>query len=55
MLPQDFLLEKKFFDKFLEDLYVDDSTTGMKTLEAGKVFYEKAKGILQKAGFELGK
>ena len=48
--------EKKIFvDKFLEDFYVDDSTTGVKTLEEGKVFSEKARGILQKSVFVLGK
>ena len=29
--------------KLLEDLYVDDVTSGTKTIEQGKEFYEKAK------------
>ena len=30
-------------EKLLEDLYVDDVTSGTKTIEQGKEFYEKAK------------
>ena len=47
--------KKTFVDKFLEDLYLDDSTIGVKILEEGEAFYKKAKSIFQKAGPGLGK
>lgn len=54
--PKNYLQEKKtFVDKFLEDLYLDDSTIGVKILEEGEAFYKKAKSIFQKAGPGLGK
>ena len=36
-----------------EDLYVDDVTSGTKTISQGKEFYKKAKLILPEAGFDL--
>ena len=39
----------------LEDLYFDDVTSGTKTIEQGKEFYEKAKLVLSEAGFDLRK
>ena len=36
-----------------EDLYVDDVTSGTKTINQGKEFYKKAKLILSEAGFDL--
>ena len=47
--------EKTFVEKFLEDLYVDDTTSGTQTVEEGKIFYEKAKHIMSGAGFNLRK
>ena len=35
--------ERNFVEKFLEDLYVDDTTSGTKSVEEGKEFYVKAK------------
>ena len=35
---KNYLQEKKFADKFLEDLYVDDSTVRVKMLEEGEIF-----------------
>ena len=37
----------------LKDLYVDDVTSGTKTIKQGKEFYEKVKLILSEAGFDL--
>ena len=37
------------------NLYVDDTTSGVSTVEEGKIFYEKAKNILSCAGFDLRK
>ena len=34
---------QQFVKRLLEDLYVDDVTSGTKTIEQGKEFYEKAK------------
>ena len=39
----------------LEDLYIDDVTSGTKTIKQGKEFYKKAKLILSKADFNLKK
>ena len=47
--------EKEFVEKFLEDLYVDDSNTGVNTVEEGKRFYHLAKQILSEAGLHLRK
>ena len=35
--------ERNFVEKFLVDLYVDDTTWGTKSIEGGKEFYVKAK------------
>ena len=35
--------EKKFVEQFLEDLYVDDTTSNVSTVEKGKRFYEREK------------
>ena len=34
---------QQFVEKLLEDLYVDNVTSGTKTIEQGKEFYEKVK------------
>ena len=47
--------DQQFVKKLLEDLYVDDVTSGTKTIEQGKEFYEKAKLILSEVGFDLRK
>ena len=45
---------QQFAEKLLEDVYVDDVTSGTKTIEQRKEFYEKAKLILS-AGFDFRK
>ena len=47
--------DQQFVERLLEDLYVDDVTSGTKTIEQGKEFYEKTKFILSEAGFDLRK
>ena len=47
--------ERNFVEKFLEDLYVDDTTSGTKSIEEGKGFYVKAKKMMAEAGFDLRK
>ena len=47
--------EKNFIEKFLEDLYVDDTTSGTKSIEEGKEFYVKTKKMMAEAGFDLRK
>ena len=47
--------DQQFVEWLLEDLYVDDVTSGTKTIEQRKGFYEKAKSILSEAGFDLRK
>ena len=47
--------DQQFVERLLEDLCVDDVTSGTKTIEQGKEFYEKAKLILSEAGFDLRK
>ena len=42
-------------EKFLRDLYVDDSTSGAESVEKGIKFYDKAKNIMLAAGFDLRK
>ena len=44
-----------FVDKFLQDLYVDDSTSGCNTVDEGKAFYEKSMSIMSSGGFVLRK
>ena len=46
---------QQFVKRLLEDLYVDDVTSGTKTIEQRKEFYEKAKSTLSEAGFDLRK
>ena len=41
----------QFVKRLLEDLYVHDVTSGTKTIEQGKEFYEKAKLISSETGF----
>ena len=48
-------MHRDFVEKFLEDLYVDDTTSGVASVDEGKVFYRKAKMILSEAGFDLRK
>ena len=43
---------QQFVKRLLEDLYVDDVTSGTKTIEQGKEFYEKAKLISSETGFD---
>ena len=50
-----FACDQQFVEKLLEDLCVDDVTSGTKTVEQGKESYEKAKLILSEAGFDLRK
>ena len=47
--------EKNFVEKFLEDLYVDDTTSGTKSIEEGKEFHVKPKKMMAEAGFDLRK
>ena len=42
-------------ERLLEDFYVNDATSGTKTTEQRKEFYEKAKLILSVASFDLRK
>ena len=44
---------KHFVEKFLRDLYVDDSTSGFDTVFAAYDFYLKAKSVMHDAGFDL--
>ena len=47
--------EQALLERFLEDLYVDDSTTGIESVEEGVKFYEFSKSLISKGGFELRK
>jgi len=47
--------DSSFVDRFLQDLYVDDSTSGCNTVDEGKLFYEKSMSILSAGGFILRK
>ena len=47
--------EQALLERFLEDLYVDDSTTGVESVEEGVKFYEFSKSLMSKGGFELRK
>ena len=42
-------------EKFIEDLYVDDTTSRCDTVEEGKKFHTRAKEIMSEPGFELRK
>ena len=44
-----------FLERFLKDIYVDDSTSGAETVNEGKNFYVTAKSILSAAGLNLRK
>ena len=46
---------KEFVKKFEDDLYVDDCTSGVADVKEGVDFYEKAKLIMRKAGFDYRK
>ena len=43
----------KFVETFLEDLYVDDATSGANTITEGKEFHDLAKSIMLEAEFDL--
>lgn len=47
--------DNKFIDRFLEDLYVDDTISGCNANEEGMLFYDKALSIMAKGGFCLRK
>ena len=46
---------KELSETFLRDLYVDDSTTGVNTVQEGVKFFELAKSCMKEAGFNLRK
>ena len=46
---------KNFVEKFLNDLYVDDSTSGFFNVKEAYDFYMNAKRIMKEGGFELRK
>ena len=46
---------KYFVDKFLNDLYIDDSTSGLFNVKEANHFYLNAKRIIKEGGFELRK
>ena len=46
---------KNFVEKFLNDLYVDDSTSGFFNVKGAYDFYLNAKRIMKEGGFELRK
>ena len=46
---------KNFVEKFLNDLYVDDSTSGFFNVKDAYNFYLNAKQIMKEGGFELRK
>ena len=46
---------KVLTDKFMEDLYADDSTTGVNSVEEGIAFYNFTKASLKEGGFDLKK
>ena len=45
----------KFVEKFLEDLYVDDTTSGANIVTEGKEYCNLAKSIMLETGFHLRK
>ena len=49
------MMQKNFVDKFLNDLYVDDSTSGFFNVKETYHFYLNAKRIMKEGGFELRK
>ena len=46
---------KELVEKFLRDLYVDDSTVGVSSVEEGVEFYEFSKQSMSEGGFHLRK
>ena len=47
--------ERSLVEKFLENLYVDDTTSGTKSVGKGKEFHVKAKEMMAEAGYDLRK
>ena len=47
--------ESSFVRTFLEDLYVDDCSSGCATISEAKEFYRKSSSILKSGGFVLRK
>ena len=47
--------EREFVEKFLADLYVDNTTSGCESVEEGIQFYEKSVSIMSAGGFCLRK
>ena len=45
--------DSEFVQRFLEDLYVDDCTSGCRSVEEGKEFYEKSMTVFGNGGFHL--
>ena len=54
-LSQYLCSHKEFVSKFLDDLYVDDTTSGCTTVSEGKGFFRNASKILKAGAFELKK
>jgi len=51
----DIAILKEIVEKVMEDLYVDDLISGCDSIEEGKLFYKKIKGVMSGAGFILRK
>jgi len=47
--------DREFVARFLEDLYVDDVTSGCASVEEGMAFYDQARQAMSRAGFWLRK
>ena len=45
-------VDRDFVEKFLRQLYVDDSANGVNSVEEGLIFYEKAMAAMESAGFQ---
>lgn len=54
-LSQYISTHKEFVLKFIEDLYVDDTTSGCASINEGKEFFHNASKILKEGAFELRK
>ena len=54
-LSQYLCSHKEFISKFLDDLYVDDTTSGCASVSEGKKFFFNASNILKAGAFELRK
>ena len=50
-----FKSHKEFVSKFIDDLYVDDTTSGCDTVDEGKEFFFTASKLLKEGAFELRK